>query len=215
MNPPVKVQAGQRTRLLRTAVVTVLAAIPIVLSLPHFFRWLESKPGMVPPEPLLHHLPVLDLSTPLFIVMYAAVVFAIATLLRSPVLLLRALQAYLLLLLFRMLTMALVTLEPPPDMMALHDPIIQNFYPGNAPYGKDLFFSGHVATVCLLTWAVPGRYARWAMIACAAMVSAAVLIQHVHWTIDVLAAPFFAWIAWRLSAHTTNWSMGKGSIPAA
>ena len=29
-----------------------------------------------------------------------------------------------------------------------------------------------------------------------------VIVQHVHWTVDVLAAPLFVWLAWKGSALT-------------
>ncbi len=196
MNTPVPEHGPWRAQL-RCLLFTLVAAIPIILALPHFFRWLGARPGMIPPEPLLEHLPARDVSLPLFALLYALIVLALLVLVRHPERLVRGLQAYLLLLLLRMATMALVTLEPPPGLVPLHDPVIQHFYPGNEPFTKDLFFSGHVATLCLLAFAVPRSRLRGLLWGCAVLVAAAVLVQHIHWTIDVLAAPLFAWIAWR------------------
>jgi hypothetical protein len=197
-----------RIRLIRAGVATLIAALPVVLVLPHFFRWLDTQATLRPPEPLLQHLPAMDLSVPLFVLIYGAVLFTLVLLLGEPARLVRAMQAYVLLLLLRMVAMALVTLEPPPGLVSLHDPLIQVFYPGSEPFAKDLFFSGHVATTCLLAWAVPGAMAR-ALLACAALlVALGVLLQHIHWTVDVLAAPFFAWAAWRMAQRTFQWTMG-------
>ena len=42
--------------------------------------------------------------------------------------------------------------------------------------------------------------------ACAAVVGALVIVQHVHYSMDVLAAPLFVWVAWRISAATMRLS---------
>ena len=195
-------------RLVRAGVATLIAALPVVLALPQFFRWLQTKDAIRPPEPLLQHLPAMDLSVPLFVLVYGPVLFALVLLWGDPHRLVRAMQAYVLLLLLRMLSMALVTLETPPDLVSLHDPLIQVFYPGHEPYTRDLFFSGHVATTCLLAWAVPGAKARALLAGAAVLVAVGVLVQHIHWTVDVLAAPLFAWVAWHMARRTAHWSMG-------
>jgi hypothetical protein len=179
-----------------------------VLVLPRYFSWLEIREARYPPEFLLQHLPSADLSLPLFVVIYSAVVFTLVLLLRHTARLVRTLQAYVLLLLMRMLSMALYTLEPPPGLVSLNDPLIQVFYPGSEPYVKDLFFSGHVATIYLLAFAAPVPKARGVLAVAAVAVAAGVLVQHIHWTVDVLADPLFAWIAWRVSVRTMHWSLG-------
>ena len=184
----------ERTRWLWMA--TVLVALGVVLSLPGFFRMLATRPGMFPPDPLLPLLPALDVSVPLFLVMYAVVAVALAALWRHPQRMLRTAMAYVLLLLLRMVSMSLYTLEAPPGYIPLEDPISTLFYPDRQPFHKDLFFSGHVATVVLLGLALPGRRLRLVMHLVAAMVALAVMVQRVHWTVDVIAAPFFAVLAW-------------------
>ncbi len=66
---------------------------------------------------------------------------------------------------------------------------------------RDLFFSGHTSTLFLISLAVPGRRARPFFLACTAAVATCVLVQHVHYTVDVLAAPFFAYGAWRAAGR--------------
>jgi len=193
-------------RLAAVFLVTVLAAVPIVSFLPFFFQWIGAKPGILPPDPLLDIIPPRDVSRPLFLLLYATIALCVASLVPRPVLLLRGLQAYLLLLLLRMASMALLTLEPPPEMVTLHDPVTAHFYPGREPFAKDLFFSGHTATVFLLFLVSPWRIAKGVLLAVTILVGAAVIAQHAHWTIDVLAAPFFAWLAWRGSRVTMCWA---------
>jgi membrane-associated phospholipid phosphatase len=186
---------------------TLIVSIPVVASLPTFFGFIAQRPGVLPPEPLLHHLPAVDLSVPLFALLYATIVYGLLRLVRRPVVLLRGLQACVILLLLRMLSMWSWTLEPPQDLVDLTDPVTQIFYPDATPFRKDLFFSGHTATLVLLALAMPTLWDRVLVAIAAALVGFAVLVQHVHWTVDVLAAPVFAWLAWRYSAFTLQWSL--------
>jgi hypothetical protein len=150
-----------------------------------------------------------DLSVPLFVLLYATIVYGLLRLVRRPVVLLRGLQAYVVLLLLRMLTMWSWTLEPPPGLVDLADPVTQVFYPGATPFRKDLFFSGHTATLVLLALAMPAFRDRVLVAIAAVLVGSAVLVQHVHWTVDVLAAPVFAALAWWCSAFTLRGSLGR------
>jgi hypothetical protein len=187
--------------------ITVLGALPVVFSLPVFFQYLAARKGMIISDPILAVLPSVDLSVPLFVFLYGVVAMVIVGLSRHPILFLRTAQAYVLLLVLRMLTMALVPLDQPPGFIALNDPISTLFYPGQRPFDKDLFFSGHTATLFLFYLAAPWRIGRPMLLVATVLVGLAVLVQHVHWTMDVVAAPFFAWLAWWLSARTMSWSI--------
>lgn len=193
--------------------ITLACALPIVLSLPTFFAYLAGRSGHLLEDPLLRLLPSMDVSVPLFVGMYLVIAVTVVGLARHPLLFLRAAQAYVLILLLRMVTMFTLTLEPPPGLIELHDPISTLFYPGQVPFRKDLFFSGHTATIYLLFLAVPWPRWRRALLLATALVGIAVLIQHVHWTIDVLLAPPFAWLAWRTSAYTLRITTGE-ELPA-
>ncbi len=185
--------------------VTLLAALPIVLVMPTFFHLIANKPGFSLSDPLLDVLPSRDLSTPLFVFLYGVVALFIIRLIRYPELFLRTAQAYVFLLMLRMISMAVFTLQPPPGLVELQDPISVLVYPDKVPFTKDLFFSGHTATVFLFYLAAPWRIGKPLLLLAAAIVGCAVLVQHVHWTIDVLAAPFGAWMAWWLSSYTIRW----------
>jgi len=180
--------------------------LPLVGLLPVFFTMLGAKPGFTPPDPLLTVIPARNVAVQIFVVLYVAVAWGIAALVPTPRAFVRMLHAYGALLLLRMLTMVLVTFEPPPGIIPLVDPVTALFYPGSEPFLKDLFFSGHTATPLLFALAVgPGR-GRMLLAACAAVVGALVIVQHVHYSMDVLAAPLFVWVAWRISAATMRLS---------
>ena len=98
-----------------------------------------------------------------------------------------------LLLALRVAGVGLVPLEPPPGQIPLADPLVA--LGTGVTLQKDLFFSGHVATLVLCGLVLPGRAWRVAAFAAAALAGAGLIVQHVHYTIDVLAAPGFAWAA--------------------
>jgi hypothetical protein len=63
---------------------------------------------------------------------------------------------------------------------------------------------------------VPGRAAKAFFLAAAACVAFLVLVQHVHYAVDVLAAPPFAWAAWSLAAWPWRATSGvSGGAPRA
>ena len=184
--------------------ITLVALVILASTLPSFFRFIEARPGTVPPDPLIAHLSPMDLSVPVFVVLYGAILLAVLSIAGKPSVLLRALQAYLVLLLLRMISMFTFTLEPPADLIDLVDPVTQLFYPDDRPFRKDLFFSGHTATLALLAFAVTGPRIRAVLWTAAFLVGAAVILQHVHWTVDVVVAPLFAWLAWRIAGFTAR-----------
>ncbi len=97
----------------------------------------------------------------------------------------------------RIAAMWATPLEAPPGMIPLEDPVVRLFGPGRL-LTKDLFFSGHTSTLFLLALTVPGRGWKALFVAATAAVAVGVLVQHVHYAIDVLAAPFFAYASVRL-----------------
>jgi len=149
--------------------------------------------GVELPDPLLPSLPVFDLTTPIFALIYGSLLLAIWHLARHPGRLLAGVEAYVLMILMRAGTLWLVPLEPPRGMIALPDPVVQLLLPHAAPPPtRDLFFSGHVATAFLLFLIVQQPWLKGAMLAATLLIAAFLALQHVHYTLDLIAGPFFA-----------------------
>lgn len=180
----------------RTLLVAVVTGIAVAIALPHFFEWVQGRPGMEIQDPVLAMWSAHDVSTLTFTVLYGTLVIVVASVARSPMRILHGVWAYVFMLLLRMLAMALFTLAPPPGIIPLIDPFTQNFYPGATPFLKDLFFSGHTATLTLMILLARKGPLRWFAAICTAAIALFVLVQHVHWTVDVLAAVPAAWLAW-------------------
>jgi membrane-associated phospholipid phosphatase len=107
------------------------------------------------------------------------------------------LQAYSLLGVIRMAAMYIIPLNPPPDMIPLNDPFVEYFGTGRL-LTKDLFFSGHTATLFLLFLTVQSKKLKILFLTCTIALGLSVLLQHVHYSIDVLAAPFFTYTCFHI-----------------
>jgi hypothetical protein len=102
----------------------------------------------------------------------------------------------------RFISIYFVALNPPQGLVGLHDPIAELFIYGDTlPITKDLFFSGHTATMVFVCYYLRGIERRIALVLTGILVCL-LLIQHVHYTWDILAAPIATlasiWIAKRL-----------------
>jgi len=190
--------------------LTVPALAATLPALAAFVKRVEARPGVVLPDPVLAWLPPRDATWIAFALIYAAILGALWRLSRRPRRLAQALQAYAILAWARMAVMGVTPLDPPPGMIRLDDPLVQGFGGAQEPLTRDLFFSGHTSTLFLIFLAVPPGRARPFFLACTGAVAASVLVQHVHYTVDVLAAPFFAYGAWRLAGRL--WPRTRGEL---
>lgn len=192
-------QAIKRKPWLKQVTITFILGMTFILLTPGFMHFIQNRPGRLLQDHLLSTFSPIDVSFLLFAVIYSLILMAILYFIRKPALFLIAAQSYLMLLALRMLCIYLVPLEPPTHMLVLSDPLIDGFlgYSGT-PITKDLFFSGHTATSFLLFLLMENKYLRPIFgVGCLA-VAVMVLLQHVHYTIDVLAAPIFAFASYRL-----------------
>ena len=98
----------------------------------------------------------------------------------------------------RMLTIMIVPLNAPADLIPLKDPLSNSFY-GARFITKDLFYSGHTSTVFLFFLCLKKSMDRRFALFASGMVGILLLVQHVHYTMDVVAAPFFTYFIYRLA----------------
>ena len=191
-----------RSRTFRAhALVTPIALAATLNLLGHVLPWVERRTAVAPlADPVLALLPPRDLTWLTFSLIYAGLIVGLARLLTRPRALVTGVQAYVVLLLLRMLAMYLTPLAAPPGMLPLRDPFAE-FFTSTSLLTKDLFFSGHTSTMFLLFLAVPGREAKALFLFCTVTVGSALLWQHVHYAADVLAAPPFAYLAFHIASR--------------
>jgi len=174
----------------------VILTIVMLSSVPFLTR-IEMRPGVQLHDPLFNYLPARDLSDLIFYILYTALLLGVIFLLPSPERLVIGFESYALFVILRMITMTLVPLEPPNGLIPLVDPILSFMYTGKQ-VNKDLFFSGHTATMYLLYLIMPaGIYRKLAFVGVIVM-GICLLFQRVHYTVDVIVAPFFAYGALRI-----------------
>jgi hypothetical protein len=169
----------------------------VMLSSVQFLTQIEMRPGVQLHDPVFNYLPSRDLSDLIFYILYTALLLGVIFLLPSPERLMIGFEAYALFVILRMITMTLVPLEPPNGLIPLVDPFLSVMYTGKQ-VNKDLFFSGHTATMYLLYLMMPaGIYRKLAFVGVIVM-GICLLFQRVHYTVDVIVAPFFAYGALRI-----------------
>lgn len=163
----------------------------------HFVDFIEARPGARLNDPLLRLTTPIDLTWPIFLLVYGSLIAGVGALLRHPQRLVFALQLYALMVVSRIMAMYLLPLDPPAHMIALRDPIVELFGTGQL-LTRDLFFSGHTATLFILFLTANRRVTRIAFMLLTLVVAAAMLLQHVHYSVDVLAAFFFTYADYAL-----------------
>jgi len=178
--------------------VTVQILAAVLAALTQFLDRVESRPGVVLPDPVLSLFTPVDVTWLTFALIYIGLFAAIGSLLRHPHRLLLAFQAYAIMVVCRIIAMALVPLDPPATLIALKDPFVEFFGSGKT-LTRDLFFSGHTSTLFLLFLVTPRGKLKMLFLGCTVIVAAAVVVQHVHYTIDVFVAPFFSYAAYTVA----------------
>ena len=115
------------------------------------------------------------------------------------------LSSLVLLCISRMITITLIPLNPPIGLIPLKDPISSLFYGGTGVFiTKDLFYSGHTSTQFLIFLCLTKRSDKIIAFIATITVGILVLIQHVHYTIDVLAAFVFTYVVIYLERRSLN-----------
>lgn len=186
--------AGFKLRLIAGGTLLVL----IFLALPSFFQYIESRKGTVLNDWVLAMIPAKDVSIPIMILIWGMIGLFTFRVIAKPQLFLKFLIAYVLITSTRCLTIYLVPLAPPINMIELTDPLTGVFYGGQS-ISKDLFYSGHTSLLFLIYLCTEKRIDKYLAAACTLAVGILLLVQHVHYTADVLFAPLFATIAYRLA----------------
>jgi len=158
----------------------------------------HTRPGVILDDPIQRMIGPVNLRWPVFLILWSSLLMGVCSLAKTPERLLMWLQAVALLTLFRAMALYLVPLAAPSTIIPLADPIATLRSNTGALITNDLFFSGHTAMMFLLVLAATSPRLRWFFLAGFIFIGASVVVQHVHYSGDVFAAPFFAWGSWQL-----------------
>jgi membrane-associated phospholipid phosphatase len=178
-------------------IITAIIVTAVIIAFSHFLHFIEQREGVELNDPLLNAFSPLDLTWFTFILIYLSLIIFVITTFNKPDKLLIAFQAYGLMLIFRTIAMYLTPFEAPETILLLNDPFVQFFAKGDI-LTKDLFFSGHTGTLFLVSLLAENKTLKIIFLILTLMVGTAVLLQHVHYSVDVFVAPFVAYGAYRI-----------------
>ena len=171
--------------------------LSMILFMPAYYRQvLGPKVGILLDDPLLNLFKPVDWSTAVFFILTVALVQTLIMYGNKPAILWAGIMTYCVVNILRVFTMYAVTLEPPADMILLIDPISASLvYPEQA-FAKDLFFSGHVSTMMAMVFVERNR--AWYLVKIVGTMLMALFLawQHVHYSIDLIVAPFITYLAY-------------------
>jgi hypothetical protein len=175
----------------------------ILVLFPFFFRAIETRDGFTFHDVVLQWLQARNVSVAVFFLIWSCCLILLIRIPRDPMMLLVMLWAYNAVTLIRMACIALISLNPPEGLIPLADPITNQFY-GEHYITHDLFFSGHTTTVFLIFLCLKKKTDRLYALFSSVILGVLLLVQHVHYTVDVLAAPFFTYAVFRLTLVFTK-----------
>jgi membrane-associated phospholipid phosphatase len=178
-------------------VITAVIVTAVIIAFSHFLHFVEQRDGVILNDPILKTFNPIDLTWLTFALIYLSLIIFVATTFNKPDKLLIAFQAYGLMLLFRTIAMYLTPFEAPETIILLNDPFVQFFAKGDI-LTKDLFFSGHTGTLFLVSLLAENKTLKTIFLILTILVGSAVLLQHVHYSVDVFVAPFVAYGSYRI-----------------
>lgn len=143
-------------------------------------------------DPVFSILPAKDVSLPIFTITYGSIITYAIINRNEKYFVSKMAFSYGLLLIFRTLTLTLLPLKEPETIVYLEDPFL-NYFIYSGTIDSDLFFSGHTALVCLIFF--QSHKWKWLFAILGIILGVLLIIQRVHYSIDVLAALPFAFFS--------------------
>ena len=191
-------QAAWRSPVFRRKLgIGLIGVLAILITFPYFFQTIEQHTGPVLNDWVLDRLPPHDVSLLIFLTIWASGLLLLVRVRRSPTIFMTFIYSYIIITFSRMVSINLFPLNPPIGLLPLVDPLTNAFY-GKTYITKDLFYSGHTSTIFLIFMCLRRKTDRLLTFVGTLLVGAGLLVQHVHYTIDVLGAFVFTYPFYRL-----------------
>jgi hypothetical protein len=175
---------------------SIIMAI-IMFMMPAFFNAIQKRTGPVMNDWLLASIPSYNVSWAIFPIIWGWGLYSLWRGIETPIILITYLWSFIFISMLRLLTISLIPLDPPVGLVELKDPLTGIFY-GESTITKDLFFSGHTSVLFLTVLCLETKRDK-ILAGCATFaVACLLLVQHVHYTVDVIAAPIIIYPVYRL-----------------
>lgn len=170
--------------------------VPVALS--YLLPIIQMRPGVGFTDPILEMITPRDVSASIFRILYTGLFSTAFFLFAYPRQLMVGMYIYLWLSILRICSIYLIPLEPPVGLIYLEDPLLAaSVYKGNV-ITKDLFFSGHTATIVGCAFAMHHRKLKIILFGMSIVLSFLLLVQHIHYTIDIIGAWIFCFLVYKI-----------------
>ncbi|WP_295674787.1 phosphatase PAP2-related protein [uncultured Mucilaginibacter sp.] len=190
-NSPVK-------RLQLTAIMVLIPVFSIFL--PHFFAFIEKRNGVVLHDRVLANIAPHNVSLLIFIIIWSMILLILYRAIHKPSIFITYCLTLAMVTVARVLCISMVPLSPPVGLIPLSDPLSGAFY-GEASVTKDLFFSGHTATLMLIFLCLEKPVDKIIGLLATITVAYLLLVQHIHYTVDVVTAPVVVYLLYRFNFY--------------
>ena len=186
----------------KKVIIGILLFPSILLILPTFFSKIEARQGIVLNDWLLQRIPSMDFSVIIFILVWSTSLLILVRCIQKPAIFLMTLYFLIIITLLRIITISIIPLDPPNGLIILTDPITSLSYGGSSVFiTKDLFFSGHTANLFMFYLCLQKKRDKLFALSTSLLVGLLVLVQHVHYSIDVIGAIVFTYLLVKYSKH--------------
>jgi hypothetical protein len=183
----------------RMTIAGSVILLGILISFPFFFAMIEQREGTLLNDRLLLLIPPNDVSIATFTVIWSMTLLLWVRCVQDPWIFVLFLLCFVILCISRMLTIIIIPLNPPVGLIPLKDPLSSIFYGGTDKFiQKDLFYSGHTSIQFLMFLTLKRKTDKILAFFSTLAIGTLVLVQHVHYTVDVLAAFVFTYIIYRI-----------------
>jgi hypothetical protein len=187
-------------------IVGISILLTVVIFTFYFFAYIENRAGGVTMNDwVLKMIPAKNVSFPIVLLESSAIILFLVRSITNPAMVITFLLAYIFILITRNITIGITELRPPVGLIALKDPIASLIYKSNS-INRDLFYSGHTSLLFLFYLCVNKMADKYYLLFAVIVVGVLLLIQHIHYTVDVLCAPFFAYGCYWLSKKIPHYS---------
>lgn len=186
----------------KKVIIGVLLFASILFILPTFFSKIEARQGIVLNDWLFQRIPSMDFSVVIFILVWSTSLLILVRCIQKPAIFLMTLYFLIIITLLRIITISIIPLDPPNGLITLKDPITSLSYGGSSVFiTKDLFFSGHTANLLMFYLCLQKKRDKLFALSTSLLVGLLVLVQHVHYSIDVIGAIVFTYLLVKYSKY--------------
>jgi hypothetical protein len=191
-------------------IISLLVLVFLLSLLPIFYPYIEGRDGIVLNDWLQNYMQPADYSIPIFTIVWGAGIWGAYRALLNPRIALKFFVAYCCFLITRSLCLVIVPLNPPIGLVELKDPLTNVFYGGKF-MTKDLFYSGHTSAIIIISEILYFKLEKQILLFLAGVLGVLLLFQHVHYTIDIVAAVVFSYFCCAISNKILKKSLSFAS----